>query len=264
MKRHDTHLLSRESDEKYEEEGANKFGLNNSYSSNDSEGKYISKQSSKNSTIHLNNLNEYNVDNNNKNNVSIISSRELNDIFGGDGNNSKNSSKKKKKKPQKSKNFIKLRKIKLNNDKHDELEENCLTYFPTLNNDIIDKKINTERNCVSLSNINKNKKNGKKKRNKLKLNRKLNISKDKDVLYFFYDNDIKGNQNLKNMVNVINKQKIQLLKITNNFFSIKTKKKLNIKTKAKDKIKLPLINKKKNNSNNNKSNNNNIKDKKDN
>ena len=245
MKRHDTHLLSSESDKKSEEEGAHKFCFNNSYSSNDSEGKYISKQSSKHSPIHLNNLNEYNVDNNIKNNVSIISSRELKDIFCGDGNNSKSFSKKKKKKPKNNKYFIKLRKIK--------------------NNDIIDKKINTERNCVSLSNINKNKKNGKKKRNKLKLNRKLNISKDKDVLYFFYDNDIKGNQNLKNMINVINKQKIQLLKITNNFFSIKTQKKLNIKTKSKnqdniknqDEIKYPLINNKKNNSNNN-----NIKNKK--
>jgi hypothetical protein len=134
-----------------------------------------------------------------------------------------------------------------------------LTYFPTLNNDIVDKKINTKRNCVSLSNINKNNKNGKRKRDKLKLNRKLNISKEKEVLYFFYDNDLKGNQNLKNMLNVINKQKIQLLKITNNFFSIKTQKKLNIKTKTKlkDKIKYPLINNKKNNSSNN-----NIKDKK--
>ena len=132
-----------------------------------------------------------------------------------------------------------------------------MTYFPTLNNDIIDKKINTKRNCVSLSNINKNNKNGKRKRDKLKLNRKLNISKEKEVLYFFYDNDLKGNQNLKNMLNVINKQKIQLLKITNNFFSIKTQKKLNIKTKTKDTIKYPLINKKKNNNYNN-----NIKDKK--
>ena len=265
MKRHDTHLLSSESDKKSEEEGAHKFCFNNSYSSNDSEGKYISKQSSKHSPIHLNNLNEYNVDNNIKNNVSIISSRELKDIFCGDGNNSKSFSKRKKKKPKNNKYFIKLRKIKLNNDKQDEFEENCLTYFPTLNNDIIDKKINTERNCVSLSNVNKNNKNGKRKRDKLKFNRKLNISKDKEVLYFFYDNDVKGNQNLKNMLNVINKQKIQLLKITNNFFSIKTKKKLNIKTKTKDKIKFPLINNKKNNnSNNNKSNNNNIKDKKDN
>jgi len=253
MKRHDTHLLSSESDKKSEEEGAHKFGFNNSYSSNDSEGKYISKQSSKHSPIHLNNLHEYNVDNNIKNNVSIISSRELKDIFCGDGNNSKSSSKKKKKKSQKSKNYIKLRKIKLNNDKHDELEEKCLTYIPTLNNDIIDKKISTERNCVSLSNINKNNKNGKRNRDKLKLNRKLNISKDKEVLYFFYDNDLKGSQNLKNMLNVINKQKIQLLKITNNFFSIKTQKKLNIKTKNKDNeiIKYPLINNRKNNNSNN-------------
>ena len=262
MKRHDTHLLSSESDKKSREEGAHKFGLNNSYSSNDSEGKYISKQSSKHSPIHLNNLNEYNVDNNTKNNVSIISSRELKDIFCGDGNNTKSFSKRKKKKSQKSKYFIKLRKIKLNKEKNNELEENCLTYFPTLNNDIIDKKINTKRNCVSLSNINKNNKNnknGKRKRDNLKLNRKLNISKEKEVLYFFYDNDLKGNQNLKNMLNVINKQKIQLLKITNNFFSIKTQKKLNIKTKTKtkDKIKYPLINNKKNNNSNN-----NIKDKK--
>ena len=261
MKRHDTHLLSSESNKKSEEEGAHKFAFNNSYSSNDSEGKYISKQSSKHSPIHLNNLNEYNVDNKIKNNISIISSRELKDIFCGDGNNSKSFSKRKKKKPKSIKHFIKLRKIKLNNDKLDEIEENCLTYFPTLNNDIIDKKINLGRNCVSLSNINKKNKNGIRKRDKSKLNRKLNISKDKEVLYFFYDNDLKGNQNLKKMINVINKQKIQLLKITNNFFSIKTQKKLNIKTKTKaktkDKIIYPLINNKKNIPNNK-----NIKDKK--
>ena len=141
MNRHDTHLLSTESNKKPGEEGAHKFAFNNSYSSNDSEGKYISKQSSKHSPIHLNNLNEYNIDNKTKNNVSLISSRELKDIFCGEGNISNSFSKRKKKKPKKSKYFIKLRKIKLNKENHDELEEKCLTYFPSLNNDIMDKKI---------------------------------------------------------------------------------------------------------------------------
>ena len=165
MKRHDTHLLSDESEKEKKEEDAHQYNFNNSSnSSDDSEEKYISKESNQNGPAHvnflkLNNLtNDVNYYNNDKNEVSIISSKELEDIFYVDSKNNKNknfSTKKKKKK--KNKYFIKLRKIKLNDD---ELIDNCLTYNPSLRNEVIDIKIyydnikNKNRNCISLNNSN--------------------------------------------------------------------------------------------------------------
>lgn len=234
MDRHDTHLLSEESELKEKEEDAHQFNFNESiYLSYDSDDRLVSKESVNNSPLHLNYIEQNNIENNNNNNISIISSKEIRDIFHG-----QEKSNKKKKKLKKNKYFIKLRKIKLNNDDSNEIVENCLTYFPTLRNDIIDKKINKHidknRNCVSLNNKNKNKNN--KSRIKLMHHKKLNSFNEKEVLYFFYNDDNKGNQNLRNMLNIINKQKIKLLRITNNFFSIKNKE----NTKVKNKY--PLIN----------------------
>ena len=251
MDRHDTHLLSEESGVKEKEEDAHQFNFNDSINlSYDSEDKLVSKETVNNSPLHLNYIEQNNIENNNNNNnnnISIISSKEIGDIFHGQENNTKIN--KKKKKPKKNKYFIKLRKIKLNNDDSNEIVENCLTYFPTLRNDIIDKKINKlidkSRKCVSLNNKNKNNK----KRNKLKNHRKLNSLNEKEFLYFFYNDDNKGNQNLRNMLNIINKQKTRLLKVTNNFFSIKNKEKIG--TKANNKY--PLINTK-NKTNKNKTN----------
>ena len=237
MERHDTHLLSQESEVKEKEEDAHQFNFNDSiYLSYDSEDKLVSKETVNNSPLHLNYKEENNIEDNNINNISIISSQEIRDIFHGQENNTKMN--KKKEKHKKNKYFIKLRKIKLNNDDSNEIVENCLTYFPTLRNDIIDKKINKlidkSRKCVSLNNKNKNNK----KRNKLKNHRKLNSLNEKEFLYFFYNDDNKGNQNLRNMLKIINKQKTQLFKVTNNFFSIKNKEKIG--TKANNKY--PLIN----------------------
>jgi len=229
MKRHDTHLLSDESEKEKKEEDAHQYNFNNSSnSSDDSEEKYISKESNQNGPAHvnflkLNNLtNDVNYYNNDKNEVSIISSKELEDIFYVDSKNNKNknfSTKKKKKK--KNKYFIKLRKIKLNDD---ELIDNCLTYNPSLRNEVIDKKIyydnikNKNRNCISLNNSN-NKNND---RAKLKKNKRLDTFKEKEVLYFFYNDDNEGNKKLKRVINIINKEKSQLFKISNkNCFTIK-------------------------------------------
>lgn len=234
MNRHDTHLLSEENDIKEKEEDAHQFKLNNSiYLSYDSEDKLISKESSNNSLLHFN-YEQNNIEDNN-NNVSIISSKEIGDIFHGQVCGQENNANfdKIKKKRKKNKYFIKLRKIKLNNDDSNEIVENCLTYFPTLRNEIIDKTINKNidknRNCVSLNNKGKNVKN----RNKLKNNRKLTSLNEKEYLYFFYSDDNKGNKNLRNMLNIINKQKMQLLKVTNNYFSIKNKEKMGVKVKNK-------------------------------
>ena len=193
MDRHDTHLLSQESGVKEKEEDAHQFNFNDPiYLSYDSEDKLVSKETVNNSPLHLNYIEQNNIEDNNINNKSIISSQEIRDIFHGQENNTKIN--KKKEKPKKNKYFIKLRKIKLNNDDSNEIVENCLTYFPTLRNDIIDKKINKlidkNRNCISLNNKSKNNK----KRNKLKNHRKLNSLNEKEFLYFFYNDDNKGNK----------------------------------------------------------------------
>ncbi len=244
MKRHDTHLLSDES-EKEKNEDSHRYIFNNSkISSSSSEEKYLSKESDNIKAININMINQNYIENNNnnfqENNVSILSSKDLVDIFYNE-EHIKNTNQKKKK-SKKMKYFIKLRKVRINYNNNDEIIDNCLTYNPTLRNNIIDKKINKgNRKCVSLTNNNNDKY---KKRQK----KKFETTKEKEILYFFYNDDNEGNKKLKKVINIINKQKLQLLKISKSNFSIKTLKKRRILNKKE----FPLIlkNGKKNNHNN--------------
>ena len=244
MKRHDTHLLSDES-EKEKNEDSHRYIFNNSkISSSSSEEKYLSKESDNIKAININMINQNYIENNNnnfqENNVSILSSKDLVDIFYNE-EHIKNTNQKKKK-SKKMKYFIKLRKVRLNYNNNDEIIDNCLTYNPTLRNNVIDKKINKgNRKCVSLTNNNNDKY---KKRQK----KKFETTKEKEILYFFYNDDNEGNKKLKKVINIINKQKLQLLKISKSNFSIKTLKKRRILNKKE----FPLIlkNGKKNNHNN--------------
>ena len=244
MKRHDTHLLSDES-EKEKNEDSHRYIFNNSkISSSSSEEKYLSKESDNIKAININMINQNYIENNNnnfqENNVSILSSKDLVDIFYNE-EHIKNTNQKKKK-SKKMKYFIKLRKVRLNYNNNDEIIDNCLTYNPTLRNNVIDKKINKgNRKCVSLTNNNNDKY---KKRQK----KKFETTKEKEILYFFYNDDNEGNKKLKKVINIINKQKLQLLKISKSNFSIKTRKKRRILNKKE----FPLIlkNGKKNNHNN--------------
>ena len=225
MKRHDTHLLSDESEKEKKEEDQHQYNFNNStISSCSSEDKYISKKPDNKNPININMINQ-NYFNNNINfkedNVSILSSKDLEDIFCNE--DVINNIPQKKKKTKKNKYFIKIRKVKLNNENNDEIIDNCLTYNLTLTNDIIDKKINKgERKCVSLGNKNKD--------NNInndidKKNQRTKLNKEKEVLYFFYKDDNEGNKKLKKVINIINKQKLQFFKICKSYFSIKTRKK---------------------------------------
>ena len=247
MKRHDTHNLSDESEKENKEENY-KYTFNNTKNSNITEEKFITKESEQKSSFHINNLNNQSKNKNynnikenqqKENNISIISSKDLEDIFYNEDNNK--DIPQKKKKAKKNKYFIKLRKIKLNNEKNDEIIENCLTYNLTLRNDIIDKNIDIKRKCISLNNLDK-KNNKNIDRTKLKKSKKEETLKEKEVLYFFYNDDNDGNQKLKNVVNILNKNKLELLKISNCNFTIRNKIK-------KTKRKLPLLNKNINNIN---------------
>ena len=263
MKRHDTHLLTGESlngkNEEDEDEHSYSFDKPIS-SSNNSQDKYTSIESESNGPAHVNFLKLNNITNNIDNTKnfeakesSIISTKELENIFYIKDNNinkniDENDSKIiKKKKPKKRKIFVKLRKIKLNND---DIIYNCMTYNPTLKNENIDKRIrydvvNNEkllRHCISLTNSNDKKKNKSKERNKLKSNFNFSELKEKEVLYFFYNDDCEGNRKLKNVLDIINKQKQKLLQICSNNFSIKTMKP-NYRSKNNSKNFLPEINK---------------------
>ena len=239
MKRHDTHLLSDESEKEKKEEDAHSYNSKNS--SNYSEEKLISKESEHDTPLKIDfneNIQNNDIDNYKDKNVSIISTKELEDIFYNEDNNIKNINLKKKR-PKKNKYYIKLRKIKLNNENNDEIIDNCLTYNLTLRNDLIDKKINKDiannkhRNCISLNNLDKKVNNHIFDRSKLKKSR--DKQKEKEILYFFYNDDTQGSKKLQNVINIINRQKLQLLQISNNNFSIKTKK------KRKKINKLPII-----------------------
>ena len=77
MKRHDTHLLSDESEKEAREEDTHKYIFNSSkHSSKDSEEKYIIKESKENFPMFKKYLNK--VDKSD----SIVSSEELENIFG--------------------------------------------------------------------------------------------------------------------------------------------------------------------------------------
>ena len=135
MKRHDTHLLSDESEKEKKEEDQHQYNFNNStISSCSSEDKYISKKPDNKNPININMINQ-NYFNNNINfkedNVSILSSKDLEDIFCNE--DVINNIPQKKKKTKKNKYFIKIRKVKLNNENNDEIIDNCLTYNLTLN-----------------------------------------------------------------------------------------------------------------------------------
>ena len=239
MKRHDTHLLSDESEkENKEEEGSHQYNFSKELSDSNSQENYISNELNKKTPIKLN------LENNNfqeEKNNSIISSAELEDIFQGEKKiNSKE--KKKKSKTKKHKLFVKLKKININKDKDDDLVEDCLTFSPSprydlmFDKDFINlrttkfKKPKTDKNNNNENKENKNNylaHNTERKEDKKNL---LNIkkalinrdSKDNEVLYFFYNDDNEGNKKLKRVINIINKEKSQLFKISNkNCFTIK-------------------------------------------
>ena len=253
MKRHDTHLLSDESGNELKDgKDAHKYCFNNSNnSSNFSEEKLISKKSEHNSPKYLNinhlnqNINNVYKDKNDvtKKDISIISTKELEDIFCKENYNINNSQKKKK--PKNNKYFIKLKKLKLNNENNEEIIDYFLTYNLALRNDYIDKKIVKNRNCISLNN--KEKIIYKNNRAKFTKSKNLDDFKEKEILYFFYNDDSEGNKKLQKVINIINKTKLQLLKVSNSNFTIRTKNK-----KIKKKKNLPLLPK-----NNNKTNRNN-------
>ena len=239
MKRHDTHLLSDESEEENkEEEGSHQYNFSKGLSDSNSQENYISNELNKKSPIKLN------LENNNfqeEKNNSIISSAELEDIFQGEKKiNSKE--KKKKSKTKKHKLFVKLKKININKDKDDDLVEDCLTFSPSPRYDLMFDKdfINLRTTKFKKPKIDKNNNNENKenKNNYLAHNTErkeekknlLNIKKalingggkDNEVLYFFYNDDNEGNKKLKRVINILNKEKSSLYKISNNnCFTIK-------------------------------------------
>ena len=225
MKRHDTHLLSDESGNELKDgKDAHKYCFNNSNnSSNFSEEKLISKKSEHNSPKYLNinhlnqNINNVYKDKNDvtKKDISIISTKELEDIFCKENYNINNSQKKKK--PKNNKYFIKLKKLKLNNENNEEIIDYFLTYNLALRNDYIDKKIVKNRNCISLNN--KEKIIYKNNRAKFTKSKNLDDFKEKEILYFFYNDDSEGNKKLQKVINIINKTKLQLLKVSNSNFT---------------------------------------------
>jgi hypothetical protein len=227
MNRHDTHLLSSDEEEKEIEEDVNNFSFsdsnNSSYNSSD---KYIIKQeSNKNKFLYNKLLVPNNIDNvtKDKENVSIISRKDIEDIFYDikskddiNKTDKKNINKKKKTSTEK-KLFVKLRKVKLNNENLNEIVEHCLTYNPA------NKKTKISFNNRSISSADSTKKTSKIKYNKSSAILSGNISKfdENEILFFFYKDNISGNQKLKKVINIINKQKVKFLKMSNNHFSIK-------------------------------------------
>ena len=234
MKRHDTHLLSSDSEkEEKEEEDAHQYSFSNSSSESSKSNKnLISKDIIKKSPIKIN------IEN--TKNDSIISSSELEDIFHGKKENKEEEKKKKKVKPKKNKLFIKLKKVKLNKENDGDLVEYCLTYNPKPSYDIIlnNTDINLKQSTDNKNNVN-NKNEEEINYPKLNTDRvmktnnedKNNINnniKEKEILYFFYNDDNEGNKKLKRVINIINKQKSQLYKISDkNCFTIKTSKVIN-------------------------------------
>jgi len=234
MKRHDTHLLSSDSEkEEKEEEDAHQYSFSNSSSESSKSNKnLISKEIIKKSPIKIN------IEN--TKNDSIISSSELEDIFHGKKENKEEEKKKKKVKTKKNKLFIKLKKVKLNKENDGDLVEYCLTYNPKPSYDTIlnDADINLKQSTDNKNNVN-NKNEEELNFPKLNTDRvtktnnedKNNINnniKEKEILYFFYNDDNEGNKKLKRVINIINQQKSQLYKISDkNCFTIKTSKVIN-------------------------------------
>jgi len=223
MKRHDTHLLSDESEKGEKEEDAHEYIFNSSKnSSKNSEEQYITKQSNKKNILYKNILNQKNIRNNS--NASIISSKDIDGIFGNYNNNRDRNNLPKTEKKIINKIYIKFRN-KYNNN---SIVNNYLTYNPPIKKNIFDKKYKNHnyRKCISLTDYNQNKNNNKIDRSKLKRFKKFDPIKDKEMLYFFYDDNILSN---KHFLNIINQHKSKLLQITNDNFSIKSKPRLNLK-----------------------------------
>ena len=238
MKRHDTHILNEESDKENKEENESEsHQYNFSDSSNesyDSNKNLIKKEP--NSPM------KFNFEKKN-NNDSIISSDELQDIFHGKNEDDINKETiKKKLKKKKNKLFVKLKKVRLNKDQDEDLVEYCLTYniLPRYDAMLNDKYINLSNSKNKIENIgNKNDKNNNNNKlecitdrkiqknkiiNKIKKNNNLlnSQSKEKEILYFFYNDDNEGNKKLKRVINILNKEKSSLYKISNNnCFTIK-------------------------------------------
>ena len=234
MNRHDTHLLSDESEKEEKEEDAHQYIFNSSQNSfKNSEEQYIIKEPNQNNDLYINIINSKKIETNN-NNISIISSSEIDGNFGNTPNNKNNLTNNKKINNNK---FIKLNKKRFIKDNNNLKVDNYLTYNPSLKKTIFDIKIKKYnfRNCTSLtdSNIYKNKK---EYRSKLKRFKNLDSLTDKEILYYIKNDNIEGNKKLNNFLNIINKQKLKLLQITNDNFTIKNKK-LNLKRN------FPLLNK---------------------
>ena len=120
MNRHDTHLLSDESEIEAKEEDAHKYIFNSSkHSSKDSEEQYIIKESEENFSMFKKYLNK--VDKND----SIVSSTELENILGNSINNKKSHKNKIKKNNKYS---IKLNKVKLNKENDKKTIDDFFTY----------------------------------------------------------------------------------------------------------------------------------------
>ena len=235
MKRHDTHMFSDESEKESEEkEDSHQYNFSKGLSDSNSKENYISKEQHKKSPIKLN------IDNNNfieEKNNSIISSGELQDIFQGE-KDSNSKEKKKKPKPKKNKLFVKLKKINLNQEKEDDLVEDCLTFSPSPRYDIMFdqdyinlrttkfKKPKLDKNNENKNNqmINVTERKAQDKKNILNIKEVLmnKDAKNDEVLYFFYNDDNEGSKKLKKVINIINKEKSQFFKISNkNCFTIK-------------------------------------------
>jgi len=250
MKRHETHLLSSESgkDEKEEEdEDAHQYSFSNSSSGSSISNKnIISKELNRKTPIILN------IDN--TNNDLIISSSELEDIFHGKKEMNLEEKKKKKAKQKKNKLFVKLKKVKLSKEKEGNLVEHCLTFTPTPRYEMIlgnsHFNIKQSHNNINNSNDINIRKEGdinlqilntdriiKANNNNDKDKNQIVNDKEKEVLYFFYNDDNEGNKKLKQFINIINKQKSQLFKISDkNCFTIKNTRLVNISSKPSQRM----------------------------
>ena len=250
MKRHDTHLLSYSLEEGERSEEGHQYTFNNSKNSlKNSDNNSLYSNSKRNSPFKFDNLKQNNI---NDENVSIISSKEIEDIFYKEQNNfsleKKNKEKNKKlinikinknkvkSNENKNKN-LKILKLKRGNKK--EIINRYLTYSNSLINKNKKNNMIKKRICISVNNSYHNsKKNIKeiKKKNKHKNKILKKPSKSKRLkLDLKYKNvviendninmeDLEENKKIKNLIDLINKQKIKSLKISKNYFSIKTNK----------------------------------------
>ena len=137
MKRHDTHLLSDESENEEKDEDVHQYIFNSSQNSfKNSEEQYIIKEPNKNNNLYINIINSKKIETNN--NISIISSSEIDGNLGNTPNTKNNLNNNKKVNNNK---FIKLNKKRFIKDNNDLIVYNYLTYNPSLKKTIFDRKI---------------------------------------------------------------------------------------------------------------------------